>query len=385
MIMRSPVRWLSLLAAVAVVGAVLWWRVAGTVLDVQTAVVTRGSFEETLVEDARTRVRWHVDVTAPVTGEWSPADLQVGDTVTAGTLLGTLTSAPADPSTTLQLRAQLGVAEASLLAARAMEAEMVAALGEAQRAQGRAERLGAAGGVTDEELDRIRTLTESRTRERDAARARVSAAVFARDAARAALPGGGGRVRVTAPGAGVILRLDEAHPRIVPAGAPLVMVGATDLLEVVVDVLSSDAARIPVGAPMWLQNGMDTITAHVLRVEPVAHTVRSALGVDEQRVSVIGDIHDGGDRLGHDFEVRARIVLSRRDGVLVVPAGALVRDGEAWTIFVLDAQGVARAVPVQVVARGAEQAIVDGVDEGARVVVHPPEALASGAKVRTGG
>ena len=380
--MRSPLRWLFLLAALAVVGAVLWWRVAGTQLDVQTAIVTRGSFEETLVEDARTRVRWHVDVTAPVTGTWAPADLQVGDTVRAGTVLGTLTSAPADPSTAMQLRAQLGVAEATLVAARATEAEAEAALAEAQRAQGRAERLGASGGVTDEELDRIRTLAESRLRERDAARARVTAAVFARDAAQAALPGGGGGVRVTAPDAGVILRLDEAHGRVVPAGAPLLMVGAIDLLEVVVDVLSTDAGRIPVGAAMRLMNGGDTVSAHVLRVEPVAHTVRSALGVDEQRVSVIGDIHELGGRLGHDFEVRARIVLGRRDGVLVIPAGALVRDGEAWSVFVVDAGRVVRSVPLTVLARGADQAAVEGVAEGTAVVVHPPEALASGAKVR---
>lgn len=380
--MRSRVRWFALLGAAAIVAAVLWWRVAGAVLDVQTTAVTRGSFEETLVEDARTRVRWHVDVTAPVTGEWVPADLDVGDTVRAGALLGTLTSAPADPSTTRQLRAQIGVAEASLLAARAAESAAVAALAEAQRAQGRAERLGAAGGVTDEELDRIRTLTESRLRERDAARARVTAAAFARDAAMAALPDGAGSVRVTAPDAGVILRLDEAHGRVVPAGAPLLMVGALDALEVVVDVLSTDAGRIPVGAPMRLINGPDTVAAHVLRVEPVAHTVRSALGVDEQRVSVIGDIHEGGGRLGHDFDVRARIVLSRRDGVLVIPTGALVRDGEAWSVFVVDAKRVARTVPVQVVGRGAEQAAVEGVAEGARVVVHPPEALVTGARVR---
>jgi len=382
MIMRSRMRWLALLGAAAIVAVVLWWRVAGAALDVRTTVVTRGSFEETLVEDARTRVRWHVDITAPVTGEWVPAELAVGDTVRVGTVLGTLTSAPADPSTTRQLQSQIGVAEASLVAARAAESAAAAALAEAQRAQGRAERLGAAGGVTDEELDRIRTLTESRLREHDAARARVTAAAFARDAARAALPGGGGSVRVTAPDAGVILRLDEAHGRVVAAGAPLLMVGALDVLEVVVDVLSTDAGRIPIGAPMRLFNGADTIAAHVLRVEPVAHTVRSALGVDEQRVSVIGDIHQGGGRLGHDFEVRARIVLSRREGALVIPTGALVRDGEAWSVFVVDAERVARPVPVRVVGRGAEQAAVEGVAEGARVVVHPPEALATGMRVR---
>ncbi|MFN0098967.1 MAG: efflux RND transporter periplasmic adaptor subunit [Gemmatimonadaceae bacterium] len=380
--MRTRMRWTVLVLGVVAVAGIAWWRSSRATLDVETAVVARGAFEETIVEDGRTRVRWHVDVTAPVTGEWRPAELRVGDTVSARALLGTLTAAPADPASARAIAAQLGVADADLSAARATEAATVAAQAEADRAFGRAERLGAAGGVTEEELDRIRTLAEARLREREAARARVAAAVFARDAARAMLPGGGGVVRVTAPDAGVILRLDEEHARVVGAGAPLMMIGATGVLEVVVDVLSTDAGRIPVGAKMRIFNGPDSADAHVLRVEPVAHTVRSALGVDEQRVSVIGDIHAPGSRLGHDYEVRARIVVGRRENALLVPSGALVRDGDAWSVFVVDEAGRARTKPVTVRARGAEQAAIEGLDEGVRVVLHPPESLTDGVRVQ---
>ncbi len=379
--MRAHARWIlgSIVLALAV--AVVWWRSDRRAVDVETAVVVRGVFEETIVEDGRTRVRWHTDITAPVTGEWRPAERRVGDTVAARALLGTLAAAPADPSAARALAARLGVADADLGAARAGEAAAVAAQAESDRAVGRAERLGAAGGVTEEELDRIRTLAEARRRERDAAHARVTAALFARDAARAMLPGGGGVVRVTAPYDGVILRLDEEHARVVGAGAPLMMIGAMDGLEVVVDVLSTDAGRIPIGAPMSIVSGSDTAAAHVLRVEPVAKTVRSALGVDEQRVAVIGDIHRPGPRLGHDYEVRARIVIARREREILVPAGALVRDGDAWSVFVVDAKGRARHRSVTLRARGVEQAAVNGVVEGERVVLHPPETLSDGARI----
>lgn len=379
--MRTRLRWTLFVLPATIVVVALWWRASRAALDVETATVVRGPFEETLVEDARTRVRWHVDVTAPVTGEWSPAELHVGDTVAAGALLGTLAAAPADPATARALQAQLGVSDAELIAARAAEAAALAAQQEAERALGRAERLGEAGGVTLEELDRIRTGAEARSREREAARARVTAAAFARDAARALLPGGGGLVRVSAPGAGVVLRLDEEHARVVPAGAPLMMIGATGALEVVVDVLSTDAARVPVGAAMQLTSGTDTVAAHVLRVEPVAHTVRSALGVDEQRVSVIGDVHAPG-ALGHDFEVRARLVLSRRADALVIPSGALVRDGGAWSVFVVGEDARARRQSVTVLSRGAERSAVEGLAAGTRVVLHPPEALEEGARVK---
>lgn len=377
--MGTRIRWILFVTAAALVVGALWWRASSSVLEIESVTVYRGPFEESLVEDGRTRVRWHVDVTAPVSGEWRPVALRVGDTVAAGALLGTLTAAPADPASAQQFRAQLGVAEAELVAARAAEAAAVAAQFEAARALGRAERLGSAGGVTEEELDRIRTQAESRERERDAARARVTAATFARDAARAMLPGGGGRVGVTAPGAGVILRLDEEHDRVVGAGTPLMMIGAIGVLEVVVDVLSTEAARIAVGAPIRLENGVDSVEAHVLRVEPVAHTVRSALGVDEQRVSVIGDIHAPGT-LGHDFEVRARIVLGRRADAFLVPSGALVRDGAAWSVFVVE-EGRAHARRVEVLARNADQASITGLAIGERVIVHPPEALREGMRV----
>lgn len=378
--MHARTRWTLLSVAGAAAVAVVWWRAVGEALPVETALVARGPFEETLVEDGRTRVRWHVDVTAPVTGEWTPADLRVGDTVVAGTVVGTLTAAPADPANARALTAQLGVADADLSAARAAEAVAAAAHAEAERSLGRTERLGEAGGVTVEELERVRTMAEARQRERDAAEARVTAATFARDAARARLPGGGSAVRVTSPGTGVVLRLDEEHRRIVPAGAPLLMIGATGVLEVTVDVLSTDAGRVPVGARMLLLNGADSVAAHVLRVEPVAHTVRSALGVDEQRVSVVGDIHEPG-ALGHDFEVRARIVLSRREDALVVPSGALVREGDAWWVFVVGEDGRARRQAVTLISRGSEQAAVEGIAAGTRVVVHPPEALEEGTRV----
>ncbi|MCE9601301.1 MAG: HlyD family efflux transporter periplasmic adaptor subunit [Gemmatimonadetes bacterium] len=381
MTMRTRLRWLIFVGTAGLVVAALWWRTSRMATSVETALVVRGTFEESLVEDGRTRVRWHVDVTAPVAGEWNPAALRVGDRVTAGRELGTLTAALADPASQRQVAAELGVAEATLTAARAAEAAALAAESEAARALGRAERLGTAGGVADEELDRIRTIAVSRQREREAARARVTAAEFGRDAARARLPGGGGIVRVNAPGVGVVLRVDEEHPRVVPAGTPLLMIGALGALEVVVDVLSTDAARIGVGVPLRVLVGTDTARGRVLRVEPVAHTVRSALGVDEQRVSVIGALDDSTARLGHDFEVRTRIVLGTRPGVLIVPSGALVRDGDAWSVFVVDESRRVHASRVTLLARGSDTAAIEGLAEGARVVVYPPEAISGGARV----
>jgi len=196
------------------------------------------------------------------------------------------------------------------------------------------------------------------------------------------LPGAGAPVTVHTPMAGVVLRVDEEHPCVVPAGSPLLMLGAFGWPDIVVDVLSRDVPRVPAGAVMRVVSGGDTLWARVRRVEPTARTVRSALGVDEQRVPVIGEVVQAPRTLGHDFAVEARIVLARLPEALVVPTGALVGDGERWAVFVVDKRGRARLTSVRLLARGETQAAVGGVEAGRRVVVYPPEALWEGTRVR---
>ncbi|MFM8909456.1 MAG: efflux RND transporter periplasmic adaptor subunit, partial [Gemmatimonadota bacterium] len=206
---------------------------------------------------------------------------------------------------------------------------------------------------------------------------------YARDAVKALLPGGGAPITVRAPAAGVILRIDEAHGRVIPAGSPLLMLGAAGAPEVVIDILSRDAERVPPDAALHVISGGDTITGRVRRVEPTARTVRSALGVEEQRVQVIG-VMDAkqGVRLGHDFAITARIVLSRRESATVVPTGALVRDGSAWSVFIVDAKGRARRTSVTLIARGTDESAVEGISAGTTIVLYPPEALTDGSAVR---
>jgi HlyD family secretion protein len=381
--MKHTTRW-RLLAGVATLIVLIgvWQRRTGR-LEVETAEVRRGAFEEILAEEGRTRVRWHLDLTAPVSGQWDPAALEVGDTVKAGAALGVITAPASDPSTQSRLTAQLGAAEATLAAARATEGAARSAAIEAKRTADRAVRLGVAGGVAEADLERVQAEAEGRARELEAATAQATAAAYARDAVRALLPGGGAPITVRAPAGGVILRIDEAHGRVIPAGSPLLMLGAAGAPEVVVDILSRDAERVPRDAALRVISGSDTIAGRVRRVEPTARTVRSALGVEEQRVQVIGVVDTTrGARLGHDFAITARIVLSRRESATVVPTGALVRDGSAWSVFVVDAKGRARRTPVTLIARGTDESAVEGVSTGTTVVLYPPEALKDGSAVR---
>jgi HlyD family secretion protein len=193
-------------------------------------------------------------------------------------------------------------------------------------------------------------------------------------------------VEVRAPVAGRVLRVLQESERIVAAGTPLVEIGEPSDLEIVVDVLSTDAVRIRPGAPVRIVDwgGEGELAAAVRRVEPSAFTKVSALGVEEQRVNVVADLQEPAPGLGDGFRVEARIQVWEGSELVLVPASALFRAGKHWAVFVVDA-GVARRREVEVGERGEAAAEIRGnLSEGEKVILHPSDQLADGARVEAG-
>ncbi|MDE3053604.1 MAG: HlyD family efflux transporter periplasmic adaptor subunit, partial [Gemmatimonadota bacterium] len=323
-------RYLMAGGAIAALAAIGVWMTRPAVVETELAVVTRGPLRVTLDEDGQTEVLHHVVVSAPVTGRLLETALRSGDSVSRGDVLLTMVAAPLDPRTRQQAEAALGAAQAAVSQAEAGADVARMALDDAGRALGRAQELHRTGAVSDRDLESAQQLRGTRQRELDAAREQVVAARAQRSSARAALSGAsaasvpaGSRVVVRAPRAGRILRVYEEHERSVAAGTPLIEVGDPRDLEVVADVLSSDARLVAVGAPMLVRVS-DTATAlaaRVTRVEPAAFTKLSPLGVQEQRVNVHGAFDAPPVGLGDAYQVRVAIVLWAGGGVLRVPAG----------------------------------------------------------------
>ena len=195
---------------------------------------------------------------------------------------------------------------------------------------------------------------------------------------------------VVSPVTGQVLRLIQQSEAAVALGAPLMDVGDTGDLEVVVDLLSSDAARLQPGARVHLDAAGATRAGRLRLIEPAAFTKVSALGVEEQRVNVIIDFDPAADkenapRLGDGFRVDARIVELSQPDALLVPVAALFRAGggaaDGWAVFVL-VGGRAEQRSVTLGARGPLKAVVAaGLETGERVVVYPGDALSSGRRV----
>jgi HlyD family secretion protein len=181
-----------------------------------------------------------------------------------------------------------------------------------------------------------------------------------------------------------VLRVVQQSERVVLAGSPIIELGDPSRLDVVAELLSEDAVRVQPGDTMLVENwgGEGTAVARVRRVEPAGFTKVSALGVEEQRVRVIGAFPAPPAGLGDGYRVDVRIVLWRGDAVLQVPSTALFRQRGAWRVFVLEAGRIASR-EVQVGREGGGRTeVTGGLAEGDLVVRHPSDRLKEGARAR---
>jgi HlyD family secretion protein len=191
---------------------------------------------------------------------------------------------------------------------------------------------------------------------------------------------------IRSPVAGRVLRVIQESEVPVAAGTPILEIGDPQVLEVVVDVLTADAAQIRPGAAVDLDHGggAPVIAGRVRLVEPAAFTKVSALGVEEQRVNVVIDFAEpvtAWGNLGDGHRVDTRITVDARDDAVLVPISALFRRGDGWAAFAV-AGGRARLQPVSTGPRNGIAAVVlGGLDSGAQVIAYPGDAVADGVKV----
>jgi HlyD family secretion protein len=378
------------LIVVAILAFALWPR--PTAVDL--AAITSGPLLVTIDEEGETRVRDRFVITSPVAGELRRVTLEPGDSVVKGQTILAVRPAPPTP---LDARARaeavaaVSSGEATLGRMRAQREGAATALARAEQRVERLRRVFSAGGVAQDELDAREADARNAAEVLRAADFAVAQAQHELDAARARLmDGSAGRdrrdVAVTAPIDGVVLRRHRESQAVVPAGDSLLEIGDPRRLEIVADLLSSDAVRARPGADVLIEQwgGEETLSGRIRRVEPSGFTKISALGVEEQRVNVIidfGDPEAAWHTLGDGYRVEVRIVVWQEQNVVKVPLGALFRRGNEWAVFVSES-GRARLRTLTIGPRNATEAqVLDGLEEGEEVVLYPPDTLEDGTRV----
>ena len=371
----------------AVFGVVGWLAVREPPIEVETGVVTRGTLQVTVDAEGKTRVRERYVLTAPVAGRLQRIDIPEGTHVGAGDVIARIAPLPLDAQAVRQAEARVAAAGSLARDADARVRQASATLAQERRAAQRVERLVAAGALAEHDSEVARLTVRLREEDLAAAEARARAAAAEVDQARAVLVSVSGGAStallvVRAPADGCVLRVAERSERVVAAGTSIAELGDPNALELVVDVLSSDASRIRPGAPVMIDRwGDEETSGHVRKVEPAAFTHVSALGVEEQRVNVVIDVPRSPAAVSDGYRVETRIVVWEQRGTTIVPVTALFRDRESWTVFVV-ARGRAVLRNVRIgerTAGGAE--VLNGLEDGDRVVLFPSDQISTGRRV----
>ncbi|HSB25551.1 MAG TPA: efflux RND transporter periplasmic adaptor subunit [Burkholderiaceae bacterium] len=383
--------WKRILLACAVVAGVaaVVWLLLPARLDVDAAQVQAGPMQVTVDDLGETRSHDRFVLVAPVAGRLARISLHDGDAVTENQLVARIAPLPLSTRELNEITARVASAEAVQREAEQRVRRADEDLAQARRELERVLKLVQDGFIAPQAAEQAKSTEVMATSEAEAARFRARAAAADVMVARSGLAatrgaGSANLVLVRAPMAGRILRINDPSERVVAAGEPLLSIGDLGNLEVVVELLSSEAVKVAPGMPVLVEGwgGDKALRARVRRVEPYAVTKVSALGIEEKRVNVIADFVDPPGPIGDGFRVTARIVTWQAEKVLKVSASALFRCANAWCVFVID-DGRARRRIIEVGHRNLIEAeVTAGVAAGQRVIRYPSNDVSEGSKVR---
>ncbi|RMF03255.1 MAG: HlyD family efflux transporter periplasmic adaptor subunit, partial [Alphaproteobacteria bacterium] len=248
-------------------------------VDVET--VSRGELRVTVDEEGETRIREIYVVSSPIDGKVLRSPREVGDAVKKDETIVAIIE-PAEPSfLDVRRRRELEAAVAAARAAvRLAESEVRRAKSElkfAEKDLARTRALAERGTVSQRTLEKAELEVEVRRAALAEAIATLELREKELESAKARLIGPQDRdviaseesccIEVRAPIDGVVLRIDRESEQVVKAGDPLLQIGDPRDLEIVVDLLSTDAVKVKPGADAVVEGwgGREPLRARVRR------------------------------------------------------------------------------------------------------------------------
>lgn len=389
---RKTLLW-TLFVAAAV--AVLAWAFAPRPVGVETAVVSRGPFEQGIEEDGRTRLKDRYVISSPVAAQLTRILLREGDRVSAGDTVAVLLPVlptMMDERSTREAVARHRTATAGVERAAARVERTRIAVEEAQLELHRTQKLAGEGFLSAARLDSARLALSGAQRDHQAARAEREAAVQEQAQAAAALQpvtqgsSSGKPLPVRSPVDGVVLKVAQPSEATLPAGTALLDVGDPRRMEVMVEMLTTDAVLAQPGRRAVIERwGGPPAQGRVRRVEPAAFTKVSALGVEEQRVKVLIDLDslpEGWQAMGDGFRVTARVITQSVADAVLVPVGALFPFADGGMAVYRIENGRAKLQAIELGGRNANEGWVrSGLQPGQQVIVYPPATVEDGKRV----
>ena len=334
------------------------------------------SLPETYEATGTVRARVTTLLSARTTGRVSEIRVQPGDGVKAGQVVAILDARDLEAATR-QAQAARSEAQSALPEVDSAVAASQAQLELAEATFRRMKLLFDEKSITPQEFDeaqaRLKTaragheMSQAKRRQLDA-RIRQADESVAQAELQASF------AQVTAPFAGTVIERKAEPGMLASPGTPIVALEQCGAYRLEAAVDETKLGRIRVGMPVR-----------------VAFDV-----VDKQTPARVGEIVPALDAGSHSFTVK--IDLPGQPGLrsglfgraffefgtrraLVVPAGALVSDGQVARVYVANG-GVARGRMVTAGLRVGDQVeILSGLSAGEAVIVHPPQGLSDGSRI----
>lgn len=392
----------TIIASIVVVGAAVGlgvWSQRDT--PVETIAVETREVVEAYIATGRVNSRTVSQVGSELAGRVATVYVDAGDRSPVGQPLVDLQ--PLDAKLSVQQaaarveiaerelsRARTGATPAQLDEARAAVASAEATRSQASRDVARTEAMARDGVGTPEQVERARTdlrraqsqkaaadarlaelQAQPRAQDLRVAQARVDEAKTNLDQTNAAL----GKTTITAPFAGLVLRVDAAPGENVSPGQTLLTLAKTDAMEVVAEVDEDYFARIAPGQSATLvfpSMADQRFEAAVTRVGPEVDSDRGVIDVHLRPKTLPEHIVPG-------LTVDVAIELKRFPDARAVPRKAVLReDGQAYVLVVRD--GTAEREAIEVLAEGEDYLAINGFDDDR--VIGDATSVAEGESVR---
>ncbi|TPQ33144.1 efflux RND transporter periplasmic adaptor subunit [Cupriavidus pinatubonensis] len=381
-----------LMAGAAMIAAGLGYLLMPEPVEVEVVKPSVGAMAVITTEEGETRSRERYVVAAPVAGRLMRISLREGDWVHEGEVVAELAPLPLTAQEREEAQARVAAARAAYREAQERVRHAAEDHAQAQRELQRVERLVRERFLSPQAGEQAANATITAGNDLAAARARASTALQEVRVAEAGLlaieehkRGRWPVVSVHAPFTGAVLSIPERSERVVAAGEPLLTIGNPHDLEIVVELLSTEAVKVRPQMPARLEGwgGEQAVQGKVRLVEPHAFTKVSALGIEEKRTRVIIDVIDPPSGLGDGFRVIASVVLWQTDHATKLPASSLYRCGGAqWCVFRLEGDRV-RRTEVRIGHRNSDEVeLLSPLTGGVQVVRYPQSSLQDGQRVK---
>ena len=368
---------------------------------VDVSKIKKGDFVVTIDDEGKTQLKDVYTVSAPVAGRVRRIGIEAGDPVIANTTVLALFQ-PNDP-VMLDVRSRTE-AEASVKSAKAAvelaEAEQLRAEAQLEFSEIELNRgipLAKQGTISKATLDQ-RELTVK------TALAQLSQASASLNKTRADLEFAKARlikvnqldesqldqelIPVKSPVSGLVIRVIQESEGVVSAGTPLLELGDPKKLEIITDLISSDAVKINKNHKVIIEDwgGKNELYGKVRLVEPFGFTKFSALGIEEQRVNVLIDFTSNQEEwsgLGHGYKVDTKIVIYEKPNALMVPISAMFRVDDEWAVFVKN-RNKAKLKKIKIGNKNSLNAeVISGLNEGEQVILHPSNKVEDNIFIKT--